>query len=42
MVSFLILILLTAAGATYAVVLKRGEERRQQWRCDSRAAWVRS
>ena len=37
----LVIFLVAAASAGYAFTLKRDEERRQQWRQDSRATWLK-
>ena len=37
----LIIFLVAVASAVYAFTLKRDEERRQQWRRDSRATWLK-
>lgn len=38
----LIVFLLVAASVVYAFALNRSEERRQQWRRDSRATWLKA
>ncbi len=42
MTLFVILALSTLIGGIYAYSLWRSENRRQQWRQESRAAWVKS
>jgi hypothetical protein len=33
--------LFSALAAAYAITLRRGEQRRQEWRRESRATWTR-
>jgi len=42
MTLFLGFSLLFVLAAAYAIKLNRGEQRRQEWRRESRAAWVKS
>lgn len=42
MISFVVLAVSLILATTYALLSSRGEERRQEWRRHSRAAWVKN
>lgn len=42
MMTLIVFLVSTVLGTAYALVLKLGEDRRQEWRRNSRAAWVKS